>query len=535
MNFEAVAKQVFEILRQYNYEMVLFDDEGKQVFEPSEARRMFCKKGTIGVSVVDDGENSSVRLRHSDSIPAANLLDLAQALRNTATKYKMIFSMRDFKGMITPKDFSTRHAVSESEIVSMNIVEGMYGTSRSSYLKLENARMIVRHSTRINENILGARGRNVETIHIENDVGERYLMPTQQLAPARAMAHHVDNGGSWADPVGAQIARMAADFADLGAASRHIGHYAPELCEEAQAVRAAVREAARGMRKTFEAFGRKSRYVEMCESLAKDADTLNETPDEAFAEGIATYGKMLNTESVALSETVLKTVARVMEATDAAAEPTDEVVSVMGSKVSKAAWADFKAGRIDLRPENGETITESSTRGDLAKRLAGIASRCMNDSLATLLSQTAEKIGQGASDAGLLKIAKAAIRAAGNGQPLATELAPTAAVREFFDWTNSHTLRTIVAETEEQDEETEEEVEEDACMADPDGLTMSECDEPAIEEDCEDGIMADADTLTREDVLLPKNGDKDLENEVTSAEDDESLARITALAGVNKN
>lgn len=533
MNFEAAASETFKILRQHSYEMLLFDDDGKQVFEPNEARRMFCKKGTIGVSIVDDGENSSIRLRHSDSVSAEEMLGLAQALRKTATKYKMVFNMRDFRGTITPKDFATRHAVSESEIVSMNIVEGMYGTSRSSYLKLENARMIVRHSTRINENILGARGRNVETIHIENNVGERYLMPTQQLAPARAMAHHVDNGGSWADPVGEQIARMAADFADLGAASRHIGHYAPELAEEAQDVRAALREAARTMRKTFECFGRKSRYVEMCESLTQMSETLNEAGDADLSEGVAHYAAMLNTPSITLSETVLKTVVRTMEAAAPMAQSNDEVVIVNGTKVNKAAWADFKAGRLELRPENGGTITESAnTRGEVAERLGTIAARVVNDTLATLLSKAAEEIAHGSSDPKLMMLAKAAFRAAGNGQPLPTELAPTPAVREFVEWTKSFSLNAIVAETlNEGDEEVEatedeEEVDEDACMADADALTMSE--------ECEDGTMDEADGLTREDVLLPKNGDADLENEVTSKEDDENLSRITALAGVKK-
>ncbi|RYD64911.1 MAG: hypothetical protein EOP83_08575, partial [Verrucomicrobiaceae bacterium] len=293
--------------------MLLFDDEGQQVFEPNEARRMFCKRGTLGVSIIDDGENSSVRLRHSTSLSAKKLLGLANALRMTATKYKMVFNMREYAGMLTPKDFSTRAAVSESETSPMNILEGMYGTSRSSYLKLENARMIVRHSTRINENILGARGRNVENIYIENGVGERYLMPTTQLAPARAMTHHVDNGGSWADPVGAQIARMAQDFADLGAASRHIGHYAPELSEDAQHVRTVIREAARGLRKTFECFGRKTRYVEMCETLQAQSEALTEASEDAYVEEAGKIGAILNTEGVQLAESVLKTVARVME------------------------------------------------------------------------------------------------------------------------------------------------------------------------------------------------------------------------------
>ena len=445
MNFEAAAAEVFQILRSYNYEVLLFDEEHNQVFEPAESRRFFAKPVNLLVSIIDDGEDSSVRLYLSKSTGVKKVLGLISALRMMATKYKMIFNVREYDKNLAPKDFATQAAVAESKEFSMNLVEGMYGTSRSSYLKLENARMIVRHSTRINENILGARGRNVETIHIEDGVGQRFLMPTPQLAPARAMAHHVDNGGSWADPVGEQITRMAQDFADLGAASRHIGHYAPELTESAVAMRETIREAARGMRKTFEGFGRKTRYADVCEAVTKLAETLNENTEDAYRDKITELASMLNTNEVELSERVLTTVARTLESAVPAAAPAP-TVSVLGRPVNAETWAGFKQGKMNL---TGTVNASAQDPGNAALALRRIVAVTGDDTLANLLAfvseQLARPIEQREADTNALKmIAATAMKAAGMSSRNPNDPAATPAVREFLEWAREHSVQRLM-------------------------------------------------------------------------------------------
>ncbi|RYD46570.1 MAG: hypothetical protein EOP83_29440, partial [Verrucomicrobiaceae bacterium] len=387
MNFEAAASETFQILRSYDYEVVLFDEEHSQVFEPAEARRFFAKPVNLLVSLVDDGEDSATRLHLPKSIRISEVIGLVSSLRTMATKYKMVFNVREYNKVLSPKDFATQASVRESKGNTMNLVEGMYGTSRSSYLKLENARMIVRHSTRINENILGARGRNVETIHIEDNQGQRFLMPTQQLAPARAMAHHVDNGGSWADPVGEQISRMAQNFADLGAASRHIGHYAPELHESAVQIRDTLREHARNMRRTFESLGRKTRYADVAEGLRQLGETLNESSDEDYQGKVTELASMLNTASVQLSERVLTTVARVVEgAANALVEDTAEMVSVLGHPIHKDAWEAFKGGSIDL------TQPVAEVPGSPVKTFKAVVAATRDETLTNFLSFVLEEM-----------------------------------------------------------------------------------------------------------------------------------------------
>jgi hypothetical protein len=153
VNFEAVAKETFQVLRSYEYEVVLYDDDGNQVFEPNEARRLFAKPENLLISIVDDGEDSSVRCYLSKSTDVESVMGLIDALRSMATKYNMTFHVRKYERVLSPKDFSTRASVTEHKRTEMKIVEHLYGTSRSSYLKLENARMVIRHSERLNEKI----------------------------------------------------------------------------------------------------------------------------------------------------------------------------------------------------------------------------------------------------------------------------------------------------------------------------------------------------------------------------------------------
>lgn len=474
MNFESAAKEIFRILRQFNYELVLFDDEGNEVNEPEQARRFYDKDDNLLTALVDKGDDGVVRVVLSNSKDIESVIGLLEALRTMATKYNITFNVRKSdKEKFTPKDFSTQASVNEQKEFAMNILEGMYGTSRSSYLKLENARMIVRHTSRINENSLGARGRNIDSIYIENSVGERYLFPTTQLAPARAMTHHVDNGGSWADPVGEQIARMAQDFAHLGAASRHIYAHGGELTESAHDLRNTIRECMREMRRTFESVCRKTRYDETVKALSEMATTLVEGDYSAKINELAS---MLNTESVSLSENVLSSVAKVleddkrfklsnerkMETTSilgkelrAAGIELDEVpgANPRGLTMNKAAWDDFLKNNIDFTSPV-ELATKGSFKGHGAEvaampkfkdpmaehvfKLRAVAEKCRDDSMANLLGFIAEHrptINNKALAQIFDVIANKAFKIAGiNGAKNENAVAAAPAIVEFQQW-----------------------------------------------------------------------------------------------------
>lgn len=450
MNVEAVATETFQILRSFDYEVLLYGEDGNQVYEPVDARRFFAKPENLLVSLVEDGEDSCVRLYLSKSTDVETVLGLITTLRTMATKYNLIFHVRKHGRVLSPKDFATHASVTEQyKRQDMNLLEGMYGTSRSSYLKMENARMIVRHSAPINENVLGSRGRNIDAIYIENAVGERHLFPTTQLAPARAMTHHVNQGGNWADAIGEQITRMANDFANLGMANRHIRNFSGQLPEAAQDLRGKICETLGDMRRTFESMCRKTRYKAMAEHLAEMATTLNEASCD-YADKVQELAQTLNTENVALSETVLESIAKAVDNRYKAPPPkTDLTVMVLGNRLSQEAWDKFKAGHIDLvgKPDVKHNLEFTSPLAKLSYYTSAIAEKCADDTIGNLLGFVADALSGDDRDL-MVKARRVAIAAMmATGLLKASDgVAQTPAVREFIEWMSGFDTKHVLVE-----------------------------------------------------------------------------------------
>ena len=92
----------------------------------------------------------------------------------------------------------------------------LYGTKTVSYQKLENTRLIIKHSQAVMDDAApGARSRNISGLFVENADGERFKYPFIHLAGARAMQRHVANGGKPYDEVGESIIRMSEEIAQL--------------------------------------------------------------------------------------------------------------------------------------------------------------------------------------------------------------------------------------------------------------------------------------------------------------------------------
>ncbi len=414
IDLSAVSNEVFQLLRSFDYTVMMYDDDGMEVYEPEDARRFFAKPENLLVSIVDDNDDSRINLYLSGTTDAESVLGLITSLRTAANKYNMIFNDQQWDRDLTVKE----------TVEPMDLTEGMYGTSRSSYLKLENARMIVRHSAKIDENIAGARCRRVESIFVENAQGERFMFPTKQLAPARAMTQHFNHGGSFADEIGSQITQMATDYSALGQASSYIGMNMPVMAEAAGEVRQKCRETRTGMRKCFERLYRESTYGDAAEALREAAAH----PVLAEDATIARLRETLFVEGKELSEDIISTIARCVESAqpvldevdtgtmsdiadgdsidniddekeDGRATIKDEkgpTVSVMGQQVNQAAWEALKAGKLELRvnPESlmGAGPSFSDRQAELGYKLGVVASVVISGSLFKLFSWASEAL-----------------------------------------------------------------------------------------------------------------------------------------------
>ena len=98
----------------------------------------------------------------------------------------------------------------------------MTGSRKSSYQPLaDNVKIIVRHNKDVNEEVRGARSRNIHSILIQRGE-EKFKMAENNLQAARAMARHLHNGGETFDEIGEAITEMSKDYGKLREFVRYV-------------------------------------------------------------------------------------------------------------------------------------------------------------------------------------------------------------------------------------------------------------------------------------------------------------------------
>ena len=211
---KTVSEEVFKILKGNGHTLKLFTDEGETTVDPAEARRFFISE--LG-SMVNFDETESKRQLHVSINQNTNLdefKDTLAQLKNLANRSVIEYTLKSFTKNIEPKDQDYQ----AQKVRDMKIEEGIspaYGTSKSSYQKLESAKLIIKHTKPVNEESRGSRSRNIYAIYIENADGERYKMPTNNLAGGRAMLRHVKEGGTPHDKFGQHIQEQTVELKKL--------------------------------------------------------------------------------------------------------------------------------------------------------------------------------------------------------------------------------------------------------------------------------------------------------------------------------
>lgn len=97
----------------------------------------------------------------------------------------------------------------------------MFGSLKTSQQTLENVRILVRHSTPVDESVRGARSRHISAIFLECN-GERMRFGYNYLPGARAMAQHMAHGGVMTDKVGAYISESTGQLLKLQSFNRYV-------------------------------------------------------------------------------------------------------------------------------------------------------------------------------------------------------------------------------------------------------------------------------------------------------------------------
>ena len=207
-------------------------------FEFSESSDNF---GRVSISIAD-GESMKVFYNQGlvekiDDEAKANWYSFLKELKDFAVEHQVGFDVRDItKTSLTQQDFKNLADVNKTvntgdnmseeltrltKLAGIAVAERLTGTAKSSYESLDKTRLIVRHSQAVDENVPGSRSRQINSLYIENEQGERFKYPMKHLSGARAMARHVANGGVPHDDFGKHIIKMSEQIAQLNSFARY--------------------------------------------------------------------------------------------------------------------------------------------------------------------------------------------------------------------------------------------------------------------------------------------------------------------------
>lgn len=217
------SSDLFNKVRSRFSEIKLGNADGEVTTNPEEARFFDLtykvagdELGSVNIKIDD----TSLTIIYNESMLDGRTDDVRQdwykflrELRQFARRNLLTFDTRDItKSNLDQRDYqylaqnSGENKMSESKL---------FGTSKTSYQDIGEAKIIVKHSQPVNYNIPAGRTQHIESIYIESANGERFRYPTRHLNGARAMAVHVANGGNPYDDIGGYITGLSEEMSKL--------------------------------------------------------------------------------------------------------------------------------------------------------------------------------------------------------------------------------------------------------------------------------------------------------------------------------
>lgn len=264
VNISSIAEKVFSVLKGFGYGVDSFDLSGKQVIDPTEATRFVVNKPNILVRL--DPTTETLILNTSEDLGDHKVRKM---LKNITDDYLMNFDFKIFGKKLKAKGESTDIA-RQSEKDMADVMEGfgtLSGSSKTSYQTLENIRIVVKHKKPVNEEVRGARSRQIHSIFIQRG-DERFKLPENNLAMARAVARHVQKGGEVYDEVSTKIIEMATDLRKLREFTRYV-QFNNIVNEDNHAYVTLAFENIEQIKNTFKKLSGSSTYQATVESLAQ--------------------------------------------------------------------------------------------------------------------------------------------------------------------------------------------------------------------------------------------------------------------------
>ena len=223
-----IAESLFEKIRDRFEDVSLGDENAKATQDPQKARFFNFdyavdgeNHGNITFSIIDEtslkvyfSKNISQDLSEEEKTKWYSFL---RELREFARRNLLSFEPRDItRSTLKHRDIQQQSKADSTYDKDEMVSESrMYGTLNRSYESFGPVRIKLAHTKPIMDEAHGARSRNIAAVFVENDQGERFRLPFNNLTGARAMARHVSAGGVPTDELGMHITEMVEEMMTL--------------------------------------------------------------------------------------------------------------------------------------------------------------------------------------------------------------------------------------------------------------------------------------------------------------------------------
>lgn len=432
LSSELVAEKIFKILKGNGHNLKLYTDEGADTVDPSAARRFFLNDTGTMVSLDETENRREIKVSLGQGVEHADLKDTLYQVKNLANRSIIEYTLKQYSKNIEPKDFDYQ----AQKVRDMNQVNeaigAAYGSTKSSYQKLESARLVIKHNKPVNEEQRGSRSRNIQAIYIENAEGERYRFPSNNLAGGRAMLRHVKEGGTPYDDFGQHIVEQCNELKKLKEFKRYSEKNGLVNEDTADIVEAVVSRIV-SIRETLDKMKGSRSYAAMLEAFESKDEQLDE---DDFSDVKNKFTVSYFDENVEGALPYVQALVKEMQAVREHNAKVQETINSIVEMVQKSDTVWVKEGTdIVGDPDNpmNHTFEDGSARAQLGAVMEYI-SNILDESegdLSNLLAEAGKLVDSINDDAMLGKSAKAIASLMPKLQPVVSE---TNDVQESDDW-----------------------------------------------------------------------------------------------------
>jgi hypothetical protein len=224
--------------RYYNGIYRRLDINGAQTDDPEQTVKYFVNidkehshaLGNIVIALVDRTQTAGrlrdmVRLTYNNELINQEHGDLSERIQQLIKELKAWATQGHLLGfeIVNPQVDPVKRWDTQKPTVAESKWSPLTGTIKTSVQRLDDNRLIIKHSENIVSEVRGARSRKIHKIYLENAQGERFLLPTTSLRGARAQLRHVQQGGNPYDATGQAITEATEEATQLSKFVRRTG------------------------------------------------------------------------------------------------------------------------------------------------------------------------------------------------------------------------------------------------------------------------------------------------------------------------